>query len=104
VKNGLAQRFEVYIHGVEVGNAFEEEKDPNALDQLLKKEQLEREHMNKVPLGSDMEFIHALEDIPEPISGIAMGWDRLFALWNKSESLRDSSPFIPMLNTKTSEI
>jgi lysyl-tRNA synthetase class 2 len=104
VQNGFAQRFEVYVHGIEVGNAFEEEKNPNVLKQLLKHEQDERQGMNKPPLGSDLDFVHALENISESISGIAMGWDRLFAIWNQGKNLRDSSPFLPMQTVKTSEM
>ena len=103
-KHGFAQRFEVYIHGIEVGNAFEEQKDPHVLREHLKQEQSERKKLGKNALGTDLDFVHALEHIPEPISGIAMGWDRLFSIWNQKQSLRDSSPFLPMQIAKTSEI
>jgi elongation factor P--beta-lysine ligase len=95
VREGWAQRFEVYINGVEVGNAFEEERNPEHLLQLLQKEQQNRIDLGKDPLGIDGDFVQALSKIQAPISGIAMGWDRLFALWSQSSSLRQSSPFLP---------
>lgn len=102
-KDGFAQRFEVYIRGVEVGNAFEEEKSSRTLKQLLETEIAERNELGKAPLGIDQDFVHALAHIQEPISGIAMGWDRLFALWNGHAHLRESSPFLAMTKHKTSD-
>ena len=94
VRDHWAQRFEVYIHGIEVGNAFEEERQPERLLALLEGEQKKRRDLGKNPLGIDLDFVKALAKIPEPISGIAMGWDRLFALWAQQDSLRVSSPFL----------
>ena len=95
VQGGWAQRFEVYINGVEVGNAFEEERDPLHLQALLNDEQKKRAELGKNPLGIDGDFVQALANITDSISGIAMGWDRLFATWSLGKSLRTSCPFLP---------
>ena len=90
---GLAQRFEIYIQGIEVANAYLEEKDPLKLMQLLKKEQEQRRKLNKKVYDMDMQFVNALKDFAEPISGIAMGLDRVFALSVGRQELAQTSPF-----------
>lgn len=92
-ENGYAQRFEIYIQGIEVANAYQEEKSPDKLLQLLKKEQAQREKLNKPTFEIDFDFVNALKDIQEPISGIAMGLDRVFALSIGQSKLAGTSPF-----------
>ncbi|MBF0197141.1 MAG: hypothetical protein HQL32_05505 [Planctomycetes bacterium] len=93
VIDGKAARFEVYIHGVEVGNAYEEEKDPETLRGILENERSERRAMARDPLAIDEDFLGALSQIPEPISGIAMGLDRIMALVRGDHNLCSISPF-----------
>jgi lysyl-tRNA synthetase class 2 len=95
VKGKWARRVEVYIRGIEVGNGFEEETCAKALMEQLQREQQERLHLNKDPLGIDNDFVYALDSSKEAISGMAMGWDRLFAAWSGSADLRSASPFLP---------
>jgi lysyl-tRNA synthetase class 2 len=90
---GLAQRFEIYIEGTEVANAYLEEKDPERLQQLLETEQNQRLKLNKDTFEIDIEFVNALKDFTEPISGIAMGLDRVFALSIGKHELAHTSPF-----------
>jgi lysyl-tRNA synthetase class 2 len=108
VKHHKAQRFEVYVNGIEVGNAFEEEKNKYNLRQQIDKERKERIALNKNSLGVDEAFLEALDHISDPISGIAMGWDRLFSLWIQELNLRNSSPFTntpaPKEKSKTSDM
>lgn len=80
VVDGKAKRFEMYLHGVEIANAFFEEKSPEALNKIIDTEMNERKELGKNPIGKDIEFVHCLEKIEKPISGIALGLDRLFAL------------------------
>jgi elongation factor P--beta-lysine ligase len=96
------------VNGIEVGNAFEEEKNRDNLRQQIEKERKERIALNKNSLGVDEAFLEALDHISEPISGIAMGWDRLFSLWIQELNLRESSPFTntpaPKEKSKTSDM
>jgi len=71
-----AERFEVYINGLELANAFSELT--NADEQLLrlKEEQELRRKLGKDVYDIDMEFIESLKTMP-PSAGIALGVDRL---------------------------
>ena len=93
VKGDLAQRFEVYIHGIEVGNAYEERTDKKEMLSQLEKEQEERISMGKDPLVVDESFASALDHIEESVSGMAMGWDRLFAIWQGASDLKGNCPY-----------
>lgn len=79
-----ARRFEVYLGGIELGNAFEELTDAREQRARFEKDMDLREQMYgasfpKTPL--DEEFLHALEEGMPPSSGIAMGVDRLVMLF-----------------------
>lgn len=93
VENGHAKRFEVYIKGIEIGNAYLEETRPDVLMKKMKYENTMREKMGKKSDCLNLEFIHALEHISEPISGIAMGLDRIFAIFLGEKDLGNSSPY-----------
>ena len=93
IKNGTAQRFEIYVNGVEIANAYLEETRPDVLLKQLQHEQNERKKMNKEPFEIDLEFVHALEDIQVPTCGIALGLDRLFALQQNQKSIGQVSPY-----------
>lgn len=95
VSGAWALRVEVYIRGVEIGNGFEEETRSEALLSQLRREQVERRLLHKPELGIDHDFVMALDSIDIPISGIAIGWDRLFATWHKASNLLEASPFLP---------
>lgn len=73
---GYAERFEVYIDGIEIANAFSELTDSEEQFKRLREEQEERKKMGKEVYQIDMEFIEALKTMP-PSAGIALGVDRL---------------------------
>ncbi|MBT3948827.1 EF-P lysine aminoacylase GenX [Candidatus Parcubacteria bacterium] len=71
-----AERFEVYIDGVEIANAFSELTDKKEQLRRLKDEQEERKRLGKQVYDIDMEFIEALDNMPDS-AGIALGIDRM---------------------------
>ena len=82
----FAERFELYIAGVELANAFSELIDANEQRERLIEEQKLRKCLNKTVFDIDEEFLASLESIIEPCSGIALGIDRLLMiLLNKSD-------------------
>lgn len=90
---GWAERFEIYLHGVELANAYFELTDS--------KEQTRRHHLDntqRVTLGRpemplDSELVRALEgSFPKRVSGIAFGLERYFMLLNQRESIHFWSP------------
>jgi len=70
-----AERFEVYVDGVEVANAFSELRDAKEQLRRLRNEQAERRRLGKEVYDIDMGFIEALESMPDS-AGIALGVDR----------------------------
>jgi lysyl-tRNA synthetase class 2 len=75
----VAERFELYVCGVEVANAFGELTDPAEQRRRFEAEMAEKQrvHGERYPLDED--FLAALADMP-PASGIALGFDRLVML------------------------
>ena len=75
----LAERFELYVCGVEVANGFAELTDPVEQRRRLEAEMAEkaRRYSNRYPLDED--FLAALAEMPDAC-GIALGLDRLVML------------------------
>ena len=71
-----AERFEVYIDGLELANAFTELTDADEQLRRLTEEQKLRQIYGKDVYDIDLEFIEALKTMP-PSAGIALGVDRL---------------------------
>jgi lysyl-tRNA synthetase class 2 len=84
-----AERFEIYIAGLELGNAFSELNDPKEQFSRLKKEKKLRKKLGKDVYNIDKEFIQALEIGMPPAGGIAMGVDRLVMLFTNSKSIEE---------------
>lgn len=85
----FVQRFELFIGGKEMANAYTELNDP--IDQLerfenqLKEQELGNEEANDI----DMDFVEALEYGMPPAGGIGYGIDRTIMFFTESESIRD---------------
>jgi lysyl-tRNA synthetase class 2 len=85
----LVERFEPYINGWEVGNAYSELTDP-ILQRRLLEDQVERGRGGEEethPL--DEEFIQALECGMPPTGGVGIGIDRMVMLLTDSPTIRD---------------
>ncbi|MCI5166672.1 MAG: EF-P lysine aminoacylase GenX, partial [Candidatus Electrothrix sp. GM3_4] len=89
----LAERFELYIGGIELANGFSELTDPVAQrrrfnEEIRKIKSSGNPHSEKVP----EKFLAALEKLPE-CAGIALGLDRLFMLLLERDCLAEALPF-----------
>lgn len=84
-----AQRFEFYIGGIELGNAFTELTDAEEQRERLKGEYQERKMLGKTLYNVDEDFIAALEAGMPEAGGIAVGVDRLCALFADTADLSD---------------
>lgn len=82
-----AERFEVYVNGIELANAFSELTDANEQLRRLEEERKLRGTMGKDVYDIDMEFVGSLKTMP-PSAGIALGVDRLVQVF---ASLRQDS-------------
>lgn len=89
VDPGYAERFEVYIAGMELCNAFTELNDPEEQKQRLEDERKKRVKLGKDVYSIDRSFIRALEFGMPPAGGIALGVDRLAMLLTGITDIRD---------------
>lgn len=96
----FAERFELYINGIEICNAFSELIDPKEQHTRLIKEQKQRKKMCKPVFPIDEEFLKALGNIqdsgktaesglPPQAAGIALGMDRLLMILLNKNDIND---------------
>ncbi len=75
----VAERFELYVCGVELANGFGELNDAGEQRRRLEREMAEKERIYGERYPIDEDFIAALAQMP-PACGIALGLDRLVML------------------------
>lgn len=76
----LAERFEVYVQGIELANGFRELTDPVEQRQRFEQELAKRQAINKPLYPLNERFLTALHNGLPECAGVAMGLDRLLAL------------------------
>jgi len=86
INPNYAERFEVYIDGLELANAFSELTDKDEQLRRLQAEQKERERQGKKVYEIDMEFIEAVGQMPKS-AGIALGVDRLVQVLTSCQNI-----------------
>jgi lysyl-tRNA synthetase class 2 len=94
----LVERFEVYVAGMELGNAFSELNDPDEQERRFR-EQVARGG-DEVPREVDLDYIRALSFGMPPAAGMGIGIDRLTMLLTDSHSIREVILF-PLLRPQT---
>ncbi|HSB07211.1 MAG TPA: EF-P lysine aminoacylase EpmA [Thermodesulfobacteriota bacterium] len=89
-----AERFELYISGLELANAFSELIDPEEQRKRFYSEEAQRRSMQKRPYPIPEKFLTELEDMP-PSAGIALGIDRLVMVFLDAKTIDEVVAFTP---------
>ncbi|MEJ2690984.1 MAG: EF-P lysine aminoacylase GenX, partial [Deltaproteobacteria bacterium] len=90
----LAERFELYIDGLELANGFSELTDPEEQRQRFTEERTRIRRAGRTPPALPEPFLSALSDLDE-CAGIALGLDRLLMLFLGKNSIDEVVPFVP---------
>ncbi|HTK25361.1 MAG TPA: lysine--tRNA ligase [Pyrinomonadaceae bacterium] len=99
----IAERFELYIYGMEVANGFSELNDPKEQYDRFIDQVKERERGDEEAMVLDEDYIRALSYGMPPTAGIGIGIDRLVMLLTNKHSIRDVILF-PHLRPETKNL
>ncbi len=89
----VAERFELYVDGIELANGYHELTDADEQQRRFDADLAERKRRGLPELPADQKLVAALQSGMPDCAGVAMGLDRLLMLMAESDSIRDVIAF-----------
>ncbi len=91
--HAVAQRFELYVQGIELANGYFELTDSAEQARRFQQEQQQRQQLAKPVMASDSYLLAALESGLPECAGVALGFDRLVMLVLQQNNISDVLSF-----------
>jgi lysyl-tRNA synthetase class 2 len=92
-KTPVAERFELYWHGVELANGFTELLDADEQRKRFELDNEKRQRSGRNPIAIDENFLASLQRGMPACSGVALGLDRLLMVISQTDALEKVMPF-----------
>jgi lysyl-tRNA synthetase class 2 len=97
-EEGLVERWEAFVGGIEISNAFTELNDPDEQRRRFEEQAQERTRGDEETQPYDETFVESLEQGMPPTGGAGLGIDRLVMILTGAKSLREVLLFPAMRN------
>lgn len=103
-KEGLVERFELFVNGKEIANAYSELNDPIDQKERLVEQLKLAERGDDEAMAMDEDFLRALEYGMPPTSGLGVGIDRLVMLMTNQSTIQEVLFFPQMRPEKKAKV